>query len=115
MTVGERVASTRDYLAGSVVVFALLLAAYVTLTITGHDTGGLVALGAPVLAGLLLAAKVQTLTTQQNDVLAKIDRNTNGALDGRIREGVAAVLDDRGIVAAATPVVPLSREPAPTS
>lgn len=105
----ERAASTRDYLLGAVAVFALLLGAFVTLTLAGRDTGGLVAIGAPVLAGLLLAAKVQTVTQQQNETLAKIDRNTNGALDGRIREGVSSVLRDAGVLPAA-PTVPVQRD-----
>lgn len=89
----------------AVVGFLGVLAAYVALALTGHDTAGLVN-ALVTLAGVTgLAAHIEHRTQQQNRTIAKIDKQTNGVLDTRIREGtkaaVADVLAEHGITAKA--------------
>ena len=93
-------------LAAGVAVFLALLAAFVLLTLNHMDTAGLVALGAPVVGALLVTGHVSKVTSEQNATIAKIDKQTNGVMDARIRDGVQTVLRDNGLIPAADPVEP---------
>lgn len=68
--------------------FALVLGALVGLTVTGHDSAGLTG-QIVTLAGLVGLGAHQRATSQ---VVAKIDRQTNGVLTARIREAVQEAL-----------------------
>lgn len=63
----------------------VVLAAYVTLTVTGHDTGPLFGALVPLLGVLGLAGHVEARTREQNSTLSTIQHQTNGALTARIR------------------------------
>lgn len=82
--------------------FLGVLAAYVALSLTGHDASGLVNAVVTILGVTGLAAHIEKRTQQQNERIAKIDHQTNGVLDQRIQDGtraaVSAVLDERGLV-----------------
>jgi hypothetical protein len=60
------------------------------------------ALVAAVAAGISakLAHNARAVTEAQTPVLEKIQKQTNGVLDGRIQDGVRAVLEEAGIVPA---------------
>jgi hypothetical protein len=79
--------------------FLGVLAAYVALTLTGHDASGLTSTVVTLLGVAGLGVHVERRTQEQNATIAKIDRQTNGVLDRRIREGtkaaVAEVLAER--------------------
>jgi|GEM_PF-3973130 len=79
--------------AGTIIVLATL-GTYLALTLTGYgdDTTELLAFITPVAAALLVIRKVDTGTAKQDQVLAQIERQTNGELDRRIREGTKASL-----------------------
>lgn len=79
--------------AGTVIVLATL-AAYIILTLYGYGDSTTQLLGfiTPVVAALLILRKVDNTRTQQQETLAKIERQTNGELDRRIREGVTDAL-----------------------
>lgn len=80
------------YLAG--LVFVVSVAAVVVLEAMGRSTTNLMALVGPVVAGLLVGGHVSNLTQQQNRAIGKIEAQTNGVLDARIRtQGKAATLD----------------------
>lgn len=61
------------------VVFVVSVAAFCVLTITGHDTNGLMVLVGPAIGALIVSGQL----TSQNKSLDKIDRQTNGALTRR--------------------------------
>lgn len=88
------------FLAG--VVFIVSVVALVVLESFGRSTTNLMSLVGPVVAGLLVGGHVSNLTSQQNRSIQKIEAQTNGVLDARIRtQGKAATLEalrDVGIV-----------------
>lgn len=88
------------WLAG--VVFIVSVVALVVLESFGRSTTNLMSLVGPVVAGLLVGGHVSNLTSQQNRSIQKIEAQTNGVLDARIRtQGKAATLEalrDVGIV-----------------
>lgn len=105
------------WLAG--VVFVVSVAALLALELSGRPTLTLVALVTPVITGLLVSGHVSTVTRQQNVAINKIERQTNGVLDDRIRTQVIAALVEAGpmpatVVAHAT-VTPVTddEEPSP--
>jgi hypothetical protein len=80
--------------AAATLVALAFLAAYVVLTLNGHDATGLVS-AAVTLAGVAgLGAHVEHRTRQQNEVIGKIDRQTNGVLDQRITDGTRKAVAD---------------------
>lgn len=84
-------------------VFLTSVIALVILESFGRSTTNLMALVGPVVAGLLVGGHVSNLTSQQNRSIQKIEAQTNGVLDARIRtQGKAAMLEalsDVGILA----------------
>lgn len=82
--------SGREYTALAAVVFVITIAAYVVLEVRGRDTSGLIALVTPVLASLYVVARVERRTDAQDSALSRIEAQTNGVLDERIREGTKA-------------------------
>ena len=84
------------------VAFLGIIGAYVALVLTGHgdNAGGLVSAVVMLLGAVGVSAHVETRTQQQNRTIAKIDRQTNGVLEGRIERGatraVAKVLRSAG-------------------
>lgn len=85
-------------IAGVIIVLAVL-GCYMALVLTGNteSTTELLTFVTPVVAALLIVRKVSAETQRQDLTLAKIERQTNGVLDARIREGVAASLEAAGL------------------
>lgn len=90
--------SALTWLAGTV--FVVSVAALVVLEALERPTVTLVALVTPVIASLLVAGHVSTVTKQQNVAIDKIERQTNGVLDERIRTQVLAALTEAAPVPA---------------
>ncbi len=88
--------STPTLLAG-VVVFITTAAAFVVLQVTGHPTDKLLTLAGPVVAALLITGRVDKHADDQEHVLTKIQQQTNGVLDKRIKNGAKAALREAGI------------------
>ena len=69
------------------------------LRMVATPLGGLLAaVGAGASAKLARDARAET--AKQTPVIEKIQRQTNGVLDGRIQDGVRAVLEDAGLMPA---------------
>jgi hypothetical protein len=87
---------TAVLLGGLFVVLATMVA-YVYCAERNIETGPLLAIVGPVIAGLLLQQSIARVETQARQAV----ENTNGKLDGGIRDAVAAELnaqlDARGI------------------
>lgn len=86
--------------------FLGVLAAYVALALTGHDTAGLVQ-ALVTLAGVGgLGVHFERRTQEQNVRIAKIDKQTNGVLDQRILDGahkaISTALVEHGLTGADT-------------
>lgn len=88
--------STKNLVA-VLVAFAIIVGAYVGLTVTDHPTGDLFALVSPFLAALGIAGVVNTRnselvrkTDEQSVVIGQIAEQTNGILDARIAKVVRA-------------------------
>lgn len=86
------------------VAFLGIIAAYVVLVVTGHgdEAQGLAPMVVTVLGVFGLGAHVEKRTQEQNQTIAKIDRQTNGVLDRRIHDGtrqaVESLLADHNII-----------------
>lgn len=78
-------------LAAQVAVFAISVAGYVALRITGEATAEYVALVGPVLG----AAFLMTRLRGQDQVLSEIHENTNGVLKEKIKAAVGEALAER--------------------
>lgn len=89
-------ASTTTLTAG-VIVFVVTATAFVVLQVTEHPTDKLLTLAGPVVAALLITGRVDRHAADQERTLGKIEAQTNGVLDQRIREGARAALDDAGL------------------
>lgn len=74
--------------------FLAVLAAYVVLTLNGHDASGLVSAVLALVGAAGVGVHSEVRIRQQNAVLAKVDRQTNGVLDQRIREGSAEAVSE---------------------
>lgn len=74
-----------------VLVFAICVAGYVALALKGAITAEYVTLIGPVLAVVILKSHLG----QQDETLGKIQEQTNGVLDQRIKDGVKAALAER--------------------
>ncbi|GGZ28377.1 hypothetical protein GCM10010387_22280 [Streptomyces inusitatus] len=72
-----------------IAVFAISVAGYVALAVTGSATAEYVALVGPVLG----AAFLMTQLGRQDQVLTEIKHNTNGVLTARIEAAVKKALD----------------------
>lgn len=79
------------------VAFLGILAAYVGLVLAGHDASGLVQLLVTLGSVLGLGGFIEHRTQQQNATIQKIDKQTNGVLDQRIKDGTAHAV--RGLLA----------------
>lgn len=77
---------------GSVSALAVIVAGFVVLAVRGEDTGAFLSLVGPIVSGLFVVGQVNARSDAQDQALTTITRQTNGVLDARIREGVAAVL-----------------------
>lgn len=89
------------------VVFVTSVVALVVLIALDKPVIALVALVTPVVTALLVSGHVSIVTREQNVALGKIERQTNGVLDARMREAVHAALSE----AAPLPVVPIEDTP----
>lgn len=74
-----------------VIVFTVCVAGYVPLALAGRATAEYVTLIGPVLAVVIL----KTHLGQQDETLTKIQEQTNGVLDRRIKDGVLRALAER--------------------
>lgn len=74
--------------------FLGLIAAYVVLTLHGHDGDKLVMALIPLLGAVGVAIHGESRHRSQVTTLAKIDRQTNGVLTARIRDGATAAVED---------------------
>jgi len=90
---------------------AVVVAAVVTLTVSGHDAGQLLGWAIPIVTGAWAVREVQASTAAQNGLLGElaaqnheIAENVNGRLDARIRAAV------RDVLAEPIPFVPTDRE-----
>jgi hypothetical protein len=90
----QRASDHLTFLAG--LVFVVSVAALVTLEVMGKPTTNLMALVSPVVAALFVAGHINRVTAKQNEHIQKIEHQTNGVLDQRIRDGVLAALNARG-------------------
>lgn len=77
------------------VAFLGILCAYVVLVVTGHadQANGLAPLIVTVLGVTGLAGHIEKRTQEQNQVIAKIDRQTNGVLTERIQTGTRTAVE----------------------
>lgn len=90
----------RDVLIAGVVVFVASLGALVFLQAKGLGTAELIALAGPVVAALLVTGHVSRVTGEQNQQIERIERQTNGVLDERIKRQTIAALVESGVIAA---------------
>jgi hypothetical protein len=100
-------APSRDLTIVALVVFVVSVGALVTLELANRPTTTVMALVGPVVAALFIAGHVNRVTDEQNHTLTKIEKQTNGVLDDRIKTQTKAALVEAGVV---TPDLP---EPAP--
>lgn len=75
-------------------VYVSTLIALVILLIVGRPVDSIMLLAGPVVAALLVNARIATSHADTAQTLAKIDRQTNGILDQRIVDGVRTALAD---------------------
>lgn len=78
----------------ALVAFLGILTAFVVLTVTGHDGAAIMRVVTEVAAILGLGAVTHKQHKVQRRKLDKIEHQTNGALDGRIREQTRNALRD---------------------
>lgn len=81
-------------IAAATIVALAFIGAYVALVLNGHDAAGLVSAAVTLCGVAGLGAHVEHRTRQQNRVIRKIDRQTNGVLDQRITQGTRAAVAD---------------------
>lgn len=72
-------------------VFALVVGGFVVLTLKGEDTSTFIGLVSPILAAVFIVNHLG----QQDKALHRIEKQTNGVLDERIKEGVKKALEER--------------------
>jgi hypothetical protein len=97
--------------ATSFATIAVVVAGFVVLALKGLDTGAFLGLVGPIISGLYVAGKVDARSDVQDQALTTITRQTNGVLDARIREGVAAALAARDAPAAGAADSPAGDNP----
>ena len=69
-------------------VFALVIAGFVLITLKGKDVSAFVGLVSPILSALFIVNHL----TNQDQVLSKINEQTNGVLTQKIKDAVQAAL-----------------------
>lgn len=76
--------------------FIAIIAAYVVLSLNGlgNETGNLIAASVSLLGILGLGAHFTSETSAQNQVIGQIQKQTNGVLDQRIKDGASAALTE---------------------
>lgn len=72
----------------------IMVPAYIYMKINSIDEQGLMLLMGPVVTYMLIGAKVEQVTQEQNHTLNKIQEQTNGVLDQRIKDGAKAALEE---------------------
>ncbi|MDE9365484.1 hypothetical protein PZ938_07690 [Luteipulveratus sp. YIM 133132] len=85
-------------LVAGVVVFVTSVAGVVTLELAGRDPGQVLTLAGPVVAALLVSGHVSNVTDRQNEQISRIEKQTNGVLDDRIKTQTLAALAEAGVV-----------------
>lgn len=94
----------------ALVLLAVIVAGYVALALGHVDTGGYDVLVGPVVAAVLVTAKLAEATNGQNVTLGEIHENTNGKLTERLQTIVPAAVEDvlvrHGVIPAASTPVP---------
>lgn len=75
--------------------FTITMVCFVILAVTGVSTDTLERLVGPLLTGVILTGVVGATHKSQEGRLEKIQHQTNGVLDRRIRDSVNAALDER--------------------
>lgn len=75
--------------------FTVTVTALVVLGLWDQNTRTLERLVGPLLTAVIVTGVVGALGKSQNSRLGKIESQTNGKMDERIRENVKAVLDER--------------------
>lgn len=73
----------------------LVIGGFVVLTLKGSDTGGFVALVAPILGAVFVINHLDHRSDKQDEKLDKITHQTNGVLTERIEKAVSKALDAR--------------------
>lgn len=73
----------------------IMVPAYIYMKEKGLDDSGLMYLLGPIATYMLVGAKVEQVTQDQNQTLNKIQEQTNGVLDNRIQKAVLAALKDQ--------------------
>lgn len=95
-----------DRLVAGLILFVVLIGAYLVLAHVGADTGPVMLFGGPIVTYLILGSKVDknfelaageradlgSTLADQNTVLTTITRQTNGELDRRIRHAAEAAV-----------------------
>ena len=92
-------------LALAAIMFVATLAALVALAISGQDTASIERIAGPLLSSVVVTGVIGAVAAGQRETAksheAKLDRieaQTNGVLDERIREGAkAAILETQGL------------------
>lgn len=87
--------TTPAELAFGAAVLAMALGAYVALALAEKPTGELVTMIGPILAALFIVRRVDARTDEQNRAINRVEKQTNGQLDQRIKDNVRAVLEER--------------------
>ena len=97
------------------VIFAVSVAAYVYMDAHGGDTAGLMVLVGPVVAVMFADATQRSRLAPIQETVQKVERQTNGVMDARIRTQVAAALaDHHSLTSTYQPEhAPQAPEPAP--
>jgi hypothetical protein len=101
MTGNENTPDPNTKLWAGVALAAVASVAYIVLKLNGISEQGLFVLLVPLVTFLIIGGKLETENQKQNKVLAKIDHQTNGVLEGKIRRITAEVVsqefDKRGL------------------
>lgn len=77
-----------------IILAVIMVPAYIYMKQNDIDEQGLFYLLGPVVTYMLIGSKVDAVTQDQNTKLDKIQEQTNGVLDKRIRDGVRAALKE---------------------
>ena len=84
--------STTPVLILSGLVFVVSITAYVVLELYGGDTGGVLTLAGPILAALFVTGTLGREQARIHEKVERVEKQTNGVLDARIREQTAAAI-----------------------
>ncbi len=82
----------RTQTAAGVLIYLATLVAIVWQEMHGHTPDTIMLLAGPVVAALLVNGRTSRVAADQGAQLAKIEAQTNGILDQRIRDGVRDVI-----------------------